>query len=279
MSDHLSDHPHGHVDHGHVDHGCVDQGCVDHGPVPAWPDVPFATIPAAQLRVGDLIYRPGPGGSGSGHGSGAGRHVYLLVARAAIVDDLVQLHLYDSDSGHPHGRPATYHPADRVLLACRDLIEPDDRRSVWTDARWRRAYQHGTALALVDQLQARLVGRPAMVVAPGDSIEDEIDRIRGRDPQPARVLRAEEITALLATIPPERLDLDVAQPAVRAVLTLFGRVKAVEGADGSWNGGDVVGLLTTWLEELGIDPEAPITDLTGRVVTTARTHPHWKAVR
>jgi hypothetical protein len=99
-------------------------------------------------------------------------------------------------------------------------------------------------------------------------------------PQLARVLRADELTALL-TSPPDRLDLDVAQPGVRAVLTLLAQVKAIEDAEGSWTGGDVVAALSTWFDELGIDPDAPITHLTRRVVTTAPAAPtdDRKAIR
>lgn len=223
------------------------------------PGTPFATIPAAQLRVGDLLHRHTP----------AGGHAYVLVARAALVGELVQLMLYDSE--HPDGVPASYRPDDLVVLACRDLIEPDDGLSVWTDARWRRAHRRGAAFALMDQIRARSVGLPPTVLTPEDSIADEIDRIRGRDPLPPRVLLADEVAGLLADLPVRRLDLDVAQPAVRAILTLFVQVKAVEEADGSWNGGDVVAILAEWFDSLGLVPERPVAALTGRVVSTART--------
>jgi hypothetical protein len=45
-----------------------------------------------------------------------------------------------------------------VTLACRDLIEPDDGLTAWTDARWRRAHRRGAAFALIDQIRARNVG-------------------------------------------------------------------------------------------------------------------------
>lgn len=99
---------------------------------------------------------------------------YLLVARAALVDGLVHLLLYDDD--HPDGIPGTYRPEEPVRLACRDLIEPDDRLTAWTDARWRRAHRHGAAIALTDQA-ARSVGLPPMLVTPGKSPQDETDRI------------------------------------------------------------------------------------------------------
>ena len=222
------------------------------------PGTPFATIPAAQLRVGDLLHHHVP----------AGRHAYVLVARAALVGELVQLMLYDAE--HPHGVPASHRPDDRVMLACRDLIEPDDGLSAWTDAGWRRAHRRGAAFALMDQIRARSVGLPPTVITPGDSIEDEIDRIRGRDPLPPRVLLGEEVAGLLADAPVRRLDLDTAQPAVRAIVTLFVQVKAVEEADGSWNGGDVVAILAEWFDSLGLVPERPVAALTGRVVSTAR---------
>lgn len=225
---------------------------------PPLPDAPFATVPAAQLRVGDLIHRPTP----------VGGHAYVLVARAVLVDGLVQLMLYDCD--HPHGTPATYGPGDRVMLACRDLIEPDDGLAAWTDARRRRAHRRGAAFALIDQIHARSVGLPPVAVAAGDSIEDEIDRIRGRDPLPPRALLAGELADLLAVASVGELYLDVAQPAVGAVLSLFARVKEIEQSDGSWNGGDIVAILTGWFDELGIDPESSVTELTGRVVTTSR---------
>lgn len=216
----------------------------------------FATVPAAQLRVGDLIHRPRPDG---GHG-------YVLVARADLAEDLVQLMLYDSE--HPQGAPATLRPDEQVLLACRDLIEPDDGLSAWTDARWQRAHRRGAAFALIEQIHARSIG--PVVAAPGDGIEDEIDRIRGRDPLPPRTLRAAELADLLGAARVEKLDLDVAVPAVRAVLALLVRIKAAEHADGSWNGGDVVATLTGWFDELGIDPQLPAAALAERVVTTAR---------
>lgn len=223
------------------------------------PGTPFATIPAAQLRVGDLLHHHVP----------AGGHAYVLVARAALVGELVQLMLYDSD--HPNGVAASYWPDDRVMLACRDLIELDDGLSAWTDARWRRAHRRGAGFALMDQIRARSVGLPPALTPPaGESIEDDVDRLRGRDPLPPRVLLAEEVTGLLADAPVRRLDLDVAQPAVRAILTLFVQVKAVEEADGSWNGGDVVAILAEWFDSLGLVPERPVAALTGRVVSTAR---------
>lgn len=228
---------------------------------PPLPGAPFATVPAAQLRVGDLIPHPAPDGG----------HVYVLVARAVLVDGLMQLMVYDSD--HPHGAPATYRPADRVMLACRDLIETDDGLAAWTDARWRRAHRRGAAFAMIDQIRARSVGLPPVVVAAGESIEDELDRIRSRDPLSPRVLLAGELADLLAVTPVGAFDLDVAQPAVRAVLALFARVKAAEQADGSWNGADVVSIVAGWFDELGIDPDRPVTELTGRVVTTSRTGP------
>ena len=226
---------------------------------PPLPGAPFATVPAAQLRVGDLIHRPAPDG----------RHVYVLVARAVLVDGLVQLMLYDSD--HWNGAPAPYRLDERVMLACRDLIEPDDGLAAWTDARWRRAHRRGAAFALIDQIRARSVGLQPVAVAAGESIEDEIDHIRGRDPLPPRVLLAGELAALLAVAPFGALDLDVAHPAVRAILALFARVKELEQAGGSWDGADVVATLTGWFDELGIDPDRSVTELTGRVVTTART--------
>lgn len=226
---------------------------------PPLPGTPFATVPATQLRVGDLIHRPAPDGG----------HVYVLVARVVLVDGLVQLMLYDSD--HPHGVPATYRPDDRVMLACRDLIEPDDGLAAWTDARWRRAHRRGAAFALIDQIRARSVGLPPLVVAAGESVKDVIDRTRGGDPLPPRVLLADEFADLLAVAPVGALVLDVAHPAVRAVLALFARVKKLVQAGGSWNGADVVATLAGWFDELGIDPDRSVTELTGRVVTTART--------
>lgn len=81
----------------------------------------FPTIPAGQLRVGDLIHHPGNGAA-----------TYVLVARVAVVDDIVHLVVYDT--AHPGGTSASYRADDRVLLACRDLIEPDDGLRAWTDA-------------------------------------------------------------------------------------------------------------------------------------------------
>lgn len=85
----------------------------------------FPTILAGHLRVGGLIQRADGG--------------YLLIAHAVLVDGVVELIVYDCD--HPDGASMSCHPGDRVLLACRDLIELDDGSREWTDARWRRAYR------------------------------------------------------------------------------------------------------------------------------------------
>ncbi|MDN5751592.1 MAG: hypothetical protein L0H64_24355, partial [Pseudonocardia sp.] len=215
----------------------------------------FPTIPAGQLRVGDLIHHPGHGAA-----------TYVLVARVVIVDDVVQLMVYDT--AHPDGTPATYRLQDRVLLACRDLIEPDDGLRAWTDASWRRAHRRGAAFALMDQIRARSFGRPADIGADADA---EIDRLRGRDcgPLPPRVVSATELADLLVMQHRDgSLVLDVDLPAVRAVLALFVQLKAVEGRDGSWDGGDVVAIVSEWFAQLGIDPDRTFDQLDGRVVTT-----------
>jgi len=210
---------------------------------------PFPTIPAGQLRVGDLIHRPG------------GRATYVLVARAAQVDGVVQLMVYDSD--HPNGSPASYRPDERVLLACRDLIEPDDGLRAWTDASWRRALRRGAAFALMDQIRARSLGLP-----PVTGIDAEIDRIRGRGLLPPRLLTVAELPDLLAARHRDGpLILDVDQTAVRAVLTLFTQLKAVEDGDGSWNGADVVAIVSAWFARLGIDPDRAVDQLDSRVFT------------
>lgn len=211
----------------------------------------FPTIPAGQLRVGDLIHKPGRGAA-----------TYVLVARVAVIDGVVHLMVYDT--AHPDGTPATYQPQDRVLLACRDLIEPDDGLRAWTDASWRRAHRRGAAFALMDQIRARSVGLPPVI-----GVDAEIDRMRGRDPLPPRVLPPVELADLLAGHQLcGRLVLDVDQPAVRAVLALFVQLKNAEDGDGSWNGGDVVAIVSEWFARLGIDPDRPVDQLDGRVVST-----------
>lgn len=130
----------------------------------------FPTIPAGLLRVGDLIHHPG-------HRAVA----YVLVARVAVVDGVVHLMVYDA--AHPDGIPATYRPDERLLLACRDLIEPADGLRAWTDASWRRSHRRGAAIALMDQIRARSVGVPAIIGA-DNNVDSEIGRLRGRDPLP-----------------------------------------------------------------------------------------------
>ncbi|MHA6783206.1 hypothetical protein ACVGOW_19730 [Pseudonocardia saturnea] len=219
----------------------------------------FPTIPAGQLRIGDLIHYPGNGAA-----------TYVLVARVAVVDDVVHLMVYDA--AHPDGTPATYRPQDRVLLACRDLIEPDDGLRAWTDASWRRAHRRGAAFALMDQIRARSVGLPALIGVDADA-DAEIDRLRGRDPLPPRVVPATELADLLDVQHRDgRLVLDVDLPAVRAVLALFAQLKDVEGGGGSWNGGNVVAIVSEWFDRLGIDPDRTLDQLDGRVVTTALSH-------
>lgn len=218
----------------------------------------FPTIPAGQLRIGDLI-----------HYLGSGAATYVLVARVAVVDEVVHLMVYDA--AHPDGTPATYRPQDRVLLACRDLIEPDDGLRAWTDASWRRAHRRGAAFALMDQIRARSVGLPAIIGVDAD-VDAEIDRLRGRDPLPPRVVPATELADLLDVQHRDGcLVLDVDQPAVRAVLALFAQLKDVEGSDGSWNGGNVVAIVSEWFARLGIDPDRTVEQLDGRVVTAALT--------
>lgn len=218
----------------------------------------FPTIPAGQLRVGDLIDHPGNGAA-----------TYVLVARVAVVDDVVHLMVYDA--AHPDGTPATYRPQDRVLLACRDLIEPDDGLRAWTDASWRRAHRRVAAFALMDQIRARSVGLPPIIGADAD-VDAEIDRLRGRDPLPPRVVAATELADLVAVQHRDgRLVLDVDQPAVRAVLALFVALKDAEGTGGSWNGGNVVAIVSEWFARLGIDPDRTVEQFYGRVVTTAPT--------
>ncbi len=123
----------------------------------------FPTIPAGQLRVGDLIHQPNHGAA-----------TYVLVARVAVVDDVVHLMVYDH--AHPDGAPASYRPEDRVLMACRDLIEPDGGLRAWTDASWRRAHRRGAAIALMDQIRARSVGLSPVTGVDAD-VDGEIDRL------------------------------------------------------------------------------------------------------
>lgn len=140
----------------------------------------FPTIPAGQLRIGDLIHNPGHGAA-----------TYVLVARVAMADGVVYLMIYDS--AYPDGTPASYRPQDRVLLACRDLIEPDGVIRAWTDASWRRAYRRGAAFALMDQIHPRSIGLPPITGA-----DAEIDRLRGRDPIPPRDVPVAPLLGLVA---------------------------------------------------------------------------------
>ncbi len=212
----------------------------------------FASIPAGLLRVGDLIHHPGHDGA-----------TYVLVARVAVVNHIVHLMVYDA--AHPDGTPASYRAQDRVLLACRDLIEPDDGLRAWTDASWRRAHRRGAAFALVDQTRARSIGLPTIIDA---DVDAGIDRLDSRDPRPPRVVSATELADLLDLQHRDgALVLDVDQPAVRAVLALFVQLKTVEGGDGSWNGGDVVAIVSEWFARLGIDPDRMLDQLDGRVTT------------
>lgn len=216
---------------------------------------PFPTIPATQLRVGDLIQR-------GSHGDVA----HELVARAAMIDGRVQLMVYDRD--HPHSSPVEYRPGDLVMLACRDLIEPDDGLRAWTDASWRRAYRRGAAFALMDQIRARSVELPPITGA-----DEEINRLRGRDSLPPVIVSVSELHDLLAAQHLDgRLALHVDQPAVRAILALFIELKDVESADGSWSGADTVAIVCDWFTRLGIDPTGPADQLGGRMFTTDRVH-------
>lgn len=63
-----------------------------------------------------------------------------------------------------------------------------------------------------------------------------------------------------------RLVLDVGESGVRAVLGLFVQLKDAEDTDGSWNGGDVVAIVSAWFARLGIDPDRPVEQLDGRGV-------------
>ncbi|GAB3448842.1 hypothetical protein [Actinophytocola sediminis] len=53
---------------------------------------------------------------------------------------------------------------------------------------------------------------------------------------------------------------DPNSPEGAAILSLFSRIKDIEEGDGSWPGSDVVGEVTSWLLELGIDPDQDPTD-------------------
>lgn len=55
---------------------------------------------------------------------------------------------------------------------------------------------------------------------------------------------------------------DPGTPDGRRIFELFLRVKLeVEQPDENWPGGDVVDLLTAWLSEVGLSPDAPVADL------------------
>lgn len=70
-------------------------------------------------------------------------------------------------------------------------------------------------------------------------------------------------------LPPLHVD----RPADAAILDLFSRIKTIEDADGSWNGGDVVAVLADWFEGVvGIDITADVDTVEHRLRTTP--HPY-----
>jgi len=114
------------------------------------------------------------------------------------------------------------------------------------------------------QIRARSVGLPPVV-----GVDEEIDRLRDRDPLPPVVVPIAALPDLLvARHWGERLALDLDQPGVAAILRLFVQLRAVEAGNGSWNGGDVVAIVSEWFSRLGIDPDRPLDQLAGRVFTT-----------
>ncbi|MFB7836016.1 hypothetical protein [Streptomyces sp. NPDC056056] len=56
---------------------------------------------------------------------------------------------------------------------------------------------------------------------------------------------------------PNTLNYDPTNPEGKAIADLFDDVKAIEDADGSWDGADVVDLLTGWFTRLGINVKGP----------------------
>lgn len=58
--------------------------------------------------------------------------------------------------------------------------------------------------------------------------------------------------------------IDLSTPAGRALVQLVDRLKDAEDDNGGWTGGDVVQLLTIWMEDHGLDPDAPAGSLGSR---------------
>lgn len=116
-------------------------------------------------------------------------------------------------------------PASGCCWPAGTSSSPDDWLTPWTDSRWR-AHRRGTAIALIDQIHARSAELPPAVVPRASRTRSTASA--GTALRAPCVLPADEITALLADTPPGRLTLDVADPAVRAILTLFAEVKAIE---------------------------------------------------
>lgn len=115
----------------------------------------------------------------------------------------------------------------------------------------------------MDQIRGRSVGLP-----PVTGVDAEI----GRDPLPPRVVSTGEPPDLLAAHHRHgRLALDIDQAGVRAVLALFAQLKDVEAADGSWNGGNVVAILSAWFARPGIDPDRPVDQLDGHLFSADRS--------
>ncbi|MFE0775588.1 hypothetical protein [Streptomyces sp. NPDC058861] len=56
---------------------------------------------------------------------------------------------------------------------------------------------------------------------------------------------------------PNTLNYDPTTPEGNAIADLFDDVKAIEDADGSWDGADIVNLLTDWFTGLGINVKGP----------------------
>lgn len=196
---------------------------------------PFRLVPVAELRRGDLVHL---GGS-----------AYMLVADVQLAaDGRAQVRVFDGDRVRPEGGPRGW--TDTVPVAHRGIAAP----LTPGEARRREA-----AFVVMDRVRG--------AIGPVTGVDEEIDRLRGRDPAPhpppASTPTLPDVVAGHREDGPLLLDVD--QPAVRAIVALFVELKAGEDPDGGWNGADTVDVLTCWLERIGIDPTSSLDRIDARV--------------
>jgi hypothetical protein len=67
--------------------------------------------------------------------------------------------------------------------------------------------------------------------------------------------------------------LDPDSPEGAAILSLFGRIKDIEGRESDWPGADVVDVLTAWFTEMGINPDEDRMINGRRLRLALREHP------